>query len=84
MHARAHTHIYVYIFSSLIPYEFLLQVVVCGLYRNGRIFFHPNDDEVLMETDKVQYLQKIGTIMVIEESESFYSPNGILTRYPSY
>lgn len=33
--------------------KFFFQAIVCGIHRKGKINFHPYDDEVLEQADKV-------------------------------
>ncbi|GAY54039.1 hypothetical protein CUMW_153560 [Citrus unshiu] len=66
------------------------EAVVCGLYRNGKIYFHPNDDETLQPTDKAtdgnlgpkERILLLGwrpdVVEMIEEYDNYLGPGSVL------
>ncbi|KAG8658645.1 hypothetical protein MANES_03G170100v8 [Manihot esculenta] len=65
-------------------------VVVCGLYRNEKIYFHPNDDEILQKSDKAsdsslgpkECILLLGwrpdVVEMIEEYDNYLGPGSTL------
>lgn len=43
---------FIFVISLLCVHD---QAVVCGIFRSGMMHFHPCEDEVLTETDKVSF-----------------------------
>ncbi|OMO95591.1 CASTOR/POLLUX/SYM8 ion channel [Corchorus olitorius] len=56
------------IYRHLLNYRSI--AVVCGLYRMGKIYFHPRDDEILQQTDKTAKQQLTLSDVVKDETNT--------------
>ncbi|KAK8471133.1 hypothetical protein PHAVU_003G138460 [Phaseolus vulgaris] len=66
------------------------EVVVCGIYRSGKIHFHPNDGEILQQTDKAsegnvgpkECILLLGwrpdAVEMIQEYDNYLGPGSVL------
>ncbi|KHG28727.1 hypothetical protein F383_01316 [Gossypium arboreum] len=66
------------------------EAIVCGLYRSGKIYFHPADDEILQQTDKAsdwslgpkEYILMLGwrpdIVQMIEEYDNYLGRGSVL------